>query len=247
MLQTHLEIDFSESKYLLNNMRLQPESTRIIATFERIKIYLCRKYNRLMNNAFYIKSLEKIKEGKLAEAILFLDKAIEEEPANPVYVSERGVCYLNLGQNERALKDMNQSVKLDPEYAYRYASRAFVKDKMGDIEGGIADYEIAVRLDPEDAIAYNNLGLMQEKLGYKKASERNFKRADKLADEDPDSLPNISKNETDKTAKPSVSLPPVGSIKRDSLWSIFTKIFTDSATRKEFITFIKKGGKVTKE
>lgn len=199
-----------------------------------------------MNNAFYIKSLDKIKEGKLAEAILFLDKAIEEEPSNPTYYSERGVCYLNLGQNERALEDMNQSVTLDPNYAYRYASRAFVKDKMGDIEGGIADYEIAVRLDPEDAIAYNNLGLMQEKLGYKKASERNFNKADKLADENPNSLPNIPVKEDEKEEIKSSTLPPVTSQKKESIWSVFGKIFNDSSTRKEFITFIKNGGKVKK-
>ncbi len=200
-----------------------------------------------MDNAFYIKSLEKIKEGKLAEAILFLDKAIEEDPTNPVYLSERGVCFLNLGQNERALEDMNQSVSLDPNYAYRYASRAFVKDKMGDIEGGISDYEIAVRLDPEDAIAYNNLGLLQEKLGYKKASERNFNKADKLADENPDSLPNIPKDEDAKVVKKESTLPPVAPQKKESIWSIFAKIFNDSSTRKEFITFIKNGGKVKNE
>ena len=51
-----------------------------------------------MENKFYIKALDKIKEKKLAEAILFLDRAIEEEPTNPIYFSERGVCYLNLDQ-----------------------------------------------------------------------------------------------------------------------------------------------------
>jgi len=200
-----------------------------------------------MKNAFYLKSIDKIKEGKLAEAILFLDKAIEEEPNNPIYFSERGVCYLNLNQNERALEDMNQSVKLDPNYSYRYASRAFVKDKMGDIEGGISDYEIAVRLDPEDAIAHNNLGLMQEKLGYKKASERSFKKADKLADENPNSLPNISNDETKKTKPSSNSLPPISPKKKQTIWSVFREILSDSSTRKEFITFIKSGGKMNKK
>ena len=98
-----------------------------------------------MTNKFYLKSLDKIKEGKLAEAILFLDKAIEEEPTNAIYYSERGVCFLNLNNTERALEDMNQSAKLEPKNPYRYASRAFVKDRMGDTKGGIADYEIAIK------------------------------------------------------------------------------------------------------
>ncbi len=199
-----------------------------------------------MNNVFYLKALDKIKDKKLAEAILFLDKAIEEEPNNPIYFSERGVCYLNLDQTGRALEDMNQSVKLDPDYSYRYASRAFVKDRMGDIEGGIADYEIAVKLDPEDAIAHNNLGMLQEKLGYKKASERSFKKADTLADENPNSLPNIEK-ETEGNDKVNNSLPPIQSItedKKDSFGSVLKRIFTDSKTRKDFWKFIKNGFKI---
>ena len=198
-----------------------------------------------MKNAFYIKALEKIEQGKLAEAILFLDKAIEEEPTNPVYVSERGVCYLNLNQLGRALEDMNQSVKLEPNYSYRYASRAFVKDRMGDIEGGIADYEIAVKLDPDDAIAHNNLGLLQEKLGYKKASERSFNKADTLADENPTSLPNIKKEaEQTSISEKDVSLPTVEPNKKESVFTILSKVFTDSKTRKEFVNFIKNGFKI---
>ncbi len=207
-----------------------------------------------MENKFYIKALEKIANKKLAEAILFLDKAIEEEPNNPIYFSERGVCYLNLDQTGRALEDMNQSVKLDPDYSYRYASRGFVKDRMGDIEGGIADYEIAVKLDPEDAIAYNNLGMLQEKLGYKKASERNFKKADTLADENPNSLPDMSEEMANKeadTQKKDSTLPPINSslksvkeVKKDSFGSVFTKIITDKNTRKDFWKFIKNGFKI---
>lgn len=204
-----------------------------------------------MKNKFYLKALDKITEKKLAEAILFLDKAIEEEPNNPIYFSERGVCYLNLDQTGRALEDMNQSVKLDPDYAYRYASRAFVKDRMGDIEGGIADYEIAVKLEPEDAIAYNNLGMLQEKLGYKKASERNFKRADTLADENPNSLPDVTEeaaNKENDNLKKDSSLPPVNSrlksvelAKKENFGSVLTKIITDKNTRRDFWKFIKNG------
>ena len=193
-----------------------------------------------MENKFYLKSLEKIEEGKLAEAILFLDKAIEEEPNNPRYYSERGVCFLNLEQTGRALEDMNQSVKLDPDYSYRYASRAFVKDKMGDTEGGIADYEIAVKLDPDDAIAYNNLGLLQEKLGYKKKSERNFNKADDLAENNPDSLPNIKNEE----ASP-VPLPEIKPDVKKNSWRVMKDVFTNSSTRKEFVKFIKNGFKIT--
>ena len=202
-----------------------------------------------MTNKFYIKSLEKIQAGKLAEAILFLDKAIEEEPNNAVFYSERGVCYLNTEQYGRALADMNTSVKLDPDYAYRYASRAFVKDRMGDTKGGIADYEIAIKLDPEDSISYNNLGMLQEKLGYQKSSKKNFAIADELADENPDSLPK-QEVKTDTVVKKNSSLPPISPLSEPeekterTIISIFISVFTDKKTRTEFIQFVKNGFKI---
>lgn len=192
-----------------------------------------------MKNKFYIKSLEKIKEGKLAEAILFLDKAIEEEPKNANYYSERGVCFLNTEQYGKALEDMNTSVKLDPDYAYRYASRGFVKDRMGDTKGGIADYEIAIKLDPQDSIAYNNLGLLQEKLGYQKSSAKNFAIADDLANKNPDSLPSM------ENEKESSNLPPITpETKSKTIGSIIKNVFTDKNTRAEFFRFIKNGFKI---
>lgn len=201
-----------------------------------------------MTNKFYLKSLDKIKEGKLAEAILFLDKAIEEEPKNAIYYSERGVCYLNLQEFGRALADMNTSVDLDPDYSYRYASRGFVKDRMGDTKGGIADYEIAVKLDPEDSIAYNNLGLLQEKLGYQKSSKRNFAIADELADENPDALPKVDP-ELQSKIKTESNLPPVTPMTEQtesSLSSIIKNVFVDKKTRGEFLTFLKNGLKFKK-
>jgi tetratricopeptide (TPR) repeat protein len=200
-----------------------------------------------MSNKFYIKSLEKIKKGKLAEAILFLDKAIEEEPTNAIYYSERGVCFLNTEQYGRALGDMNTSVKLDPDYSYRYASRGFVKDRMGDTKGGIADYEIAVKLDPEDSIAYNNLGLLQEKLGYQKSSKRNFAIADELADENPDSLPNIEDAKENKPINEKNSFPPItpnALETKKTIGSIIKNVLTDKKTRLEFVQFIKNGFKI---
>jgi len=191
-----------------------------------------------MKNKFYIKSLEKIKEGKLAEAILFLDKAIDEEPTSAIYYSERGVCFLNTEQYGKALADMNTSVKLDPDYAYRYASRGFVKDRMGDTKGGIEDYEIAIKLDPEDSITYNNLGLLQEKLGYQKSSKRNFVIADELAD-----------GESFEESKPENknSLPPITPVTNEpkkTVASILKNLITDKNSRTEFFKFIKNGFKI---
>lgn len=129
----------------------------------------------------FLKAEELMKSASYDAALTLFNSAIEKEPKNPTYYSQRGVCFFHLKNLEAALADMNTSVKLDPEYSYRYASRAYIKDASGDVKGAIEDYTRATELDPEDAVSFNNLGLLEEKLGYIEASKKNFKKADELA------------------------------------------------------------------
>jgi tetratricopeptide (TPR) repeat protein len=122
----------------------------------------------------FIKAEELMKAQSYDEALKLLNSVIKSAPTNPVYVSQRGVCFYHLKDLKSALKDMNKSVDLDPAYSYRYASRAYMRDAMGDVKG-------ATELDPDDAVSFNNLGLLEEKLGYMESSKKSFKKADDLA------------------------------------------------------------------
>ena len=129
----------------------------------------------------FIKAEELMKAQSYDEALKLFNSVIKSEPTNPVYVSQRGVCFYHLKDLKSALKDMNKSVDLDPTYSYRYASRAYMRDAMGDVKGAIEDYTRATELDPDDAVSFNNLGLLEEKLGYMESSKKSFKKADDLA------------------------------------------------------------------
>jgi tetratricopeptide (TPR) repeat protein len=126
------------------------------------------------------KAQKALNERNYSEAVNFYTRAIELDKGNPVLYSERGVAYFHLKQKVLALADMDYSVALEPEYGYRYSSRAYIKEAMGDTHGAIEDYQMAVALEPDDGIAYNNLGLLQEKLGFMAQAKQNFSKADSL-------------------------------------------------------------------
>jgi tetratricopeptide (TPR) repeat protein len=121
--------------------------------------------------------------------------------------------------------------------------------------GAIADYEKAIELDPEDAIAYNNLGIVEEKLGRKEKAQQNFNKADALAGYPPKKetadLPEIgtakSKPAAANTSRP-INTVPAKKMNFNHYFSTLTTLFTDSATRKEFTSYLKTlfGSKPTK-
>jgi Flp pilus assembly protein TadD len=196
--------------------------------------------------------------GKFSEALTFFNKALDLEPANPNYLSDRAVTYFHLNKKDLAIIDLNHAQKLDPNNPYRYSSRAFVKDSLGDLAGAIKDYEKCIELDPDDAVAHNNLGLLEEKYGYKQKAERRFKKADELMDGKKENIPPADKfinmTESSKNEKSQIQHNATDKIKNKELEKVNSKektkwghmknaLFTKTG-RKEFFKFIKNGFKL---
>ena len=151
---------------------------------------------------------------------------------------------------------MNLAVKYDPEYAFRYQSRGYLKARMQDYEGAVADYEKAVELNPEDGIAYNNLALAQEQLGYAKQSKRNFEKSDKIMGIKPRKIENADealKKETTDEKETNPTPAKVDEVSTNSEENLSKEkkelakaVFTDKNAFKDFIQFIKNGFKLKK-
>ncbi|NQX91707.1 MAG: tetratricopeptide repeat protein [Flavobacteriales bacterium] len=119
------------------------------------------------------------KEGKHKEAIELFNKLIEQG-ANPDLLHDRGVSYFHIGNKKKCLADFDSALNLQPDYSYRYSSRAFIKAAFKDTTGALEDYRKAVEMDPEDAVAQNNLGLLEEQMGWKDDRQKRFKIDDAL-------------------------------------------------------------------
>ena len=81
-----------------------------------------------------------------------------------------GVSNLNLNKPEKALKDFNRAIDIDPTRADGFVGRANTLNTLGRYEESLKDYDIAIGIDPELANAYVNRGSAYSHLGqYEKA------------------------------------------------------------------------------
>ena len=71
------------------------------------------------------------KDGKLKESILIFTKALVAAPNHLDILSDRGVAYLHLKEEQKCFDDLNLAIELQPEYGFRYACRAFAKRSFG--------------------------------------------------------------------------------------------------------------------
>ncbi len=196
-----------------------------------------------------------LQNADFEKAIKKYSECILNNPNSPELFSERGVAYLNLKQESNCLKDLDKSVELQPDYAYRYASRGHAKDFFGDTEGAIEDYEIAAELDPNDSIIYNNLGLLLEKKGNISLAKENFDRSDKLRKEaeraENIALESLSVSE-DGIVEESASISEITESdkhetqdkKNASQRSELMKFFSEKNQWTEFLKFLKNGFKI---
>ena len=128
----------------------------------------------------YKKALALTKEQKYLEALELYNAALKSDNSNPDILHDRGVCLFHLKRFEPALDDFNRAAELQPDYSYRYSSRAFILSSMKKYDEAAADYQKAIELDPEDAVAHNNLGMLYEQMGYAKQAKEHFAISDEV-------------------------------------------------------------------
>ena len=115
------------------------------------------KYNKLYS---LCSSIEKEKENanvlfkdqKYQEAIDAYTKLVELDPFNSIFnstiIANRALCYKKLNKNIEALEDMNNSLKLNPNYTKGYIRRAEINMALQDYEKARYDYQKVLELDP---------------------------------------------------------------------------------------------------
>lgn len=199
----------------------------------------------MVNKAFE-NGEERYKEGDYEGAVLDFTLALEKDPGNPEIHYQRAMCYFHLKKKTLALLDADKAVEMQPNYSFRYASRAFMRDSFGDVMGAIQDYKEAINLDPEDAISYNNLGILEDKMGRRTISQGYYDKADKLMNVGSNSeMKNMMASGNtinyDRSEKEDITLP-VPHV--HTFWSVVRKALTTREGLSELFSFIKSGFKI---
>jgi tetratricopeptide (TPR) repeat protein len=97
--------------------------------------------------------------GQGAEAVPFLDGAVEAMPDNPEAYYQRGLAYENLDLHEKALDDYVACLKLDSRRTDALNNKAVQLAKLKRFDEAIAAFSELVDLNRDDFLGYRNRGL----------------------------------------------------------------------------------------
>ncbi len=76
-----------------------------------------------------------------------------------------GIAYEKLGMYERSIDELNEALRLDPDYIEVHNNLAVTYDKMENVDQAINELREVLRLNPDHAEAHSNLGNIHAKLG----------------------------------------------------------------------------------
>jgi tetratricopeptide (TPR) repeat protein len=95
------------------------------------------------------------------------------------YVGYRGLggAYMKIGEEERALKNLDKAIKIDPGDSLSYMKRGDIFTMMESFHKAEADYTKALALRPDITSAYYNRGLTRRNLGDYQGAVEDFTRA----------------------------------------------------------------------
>jgi hypothetical protein len=97
-----------------------------------------------------------------------------------IVFNNRGVAYFKNGQFETAIQDLDQAIRLRPNFFNVLTSRGFAYLKMKNYGAAITDFDAALEAHPESALALYGRGLAKRGKGDAAASAADIAAAQRL-------------------------------------------------------------------
>lgn len=110
-------------------------------------------------DALHLSGLASLQLGKVEDAVLLIQKAVDHVPDHPVLRNNLGLAMHKAGTLVAAAGQLQKALELQEDYAGALMNLAAVYSDLGDREGALEHGLKAVELEPERAEAWFNLGL----------------------------------------------------------------------------------------
>ncbi len=118
---------------------------------------------------------EAFKKQDFVTAAKHFSDAIEADPTDHVFYSNRSGCYASMGDYEKALNDGSKCVDLKPDWAKGYSRKGLAEFHLGKLGEAEKTYEAGLKLAPQD-------GPLKEGMAKVKSASK-WKSATVLTDE----------------------------------------------------------------
>ncbi|MEO9805072.1 MAG: tetratricopeptide repeat protein [Reichenbachiella sp.] len=146
--------------------------------FTLTMLLLVGSHNYVMSQKPNIKQAhELLVEGYLEEALDMFNELEKNNENNAEFYFLRGSCLSELGENDRAITDLNISISLDNKNANAYYQCGFAYFTIGDSPAALENFNQAIQISPDYGEAYLNRGTVQYDLGNTEEACQDWKSA----------------------------------------------------------------------
>jgi tetratricopeptide (TPR) repeat protein len=94
----------------------------------------------------------------LKDAIPYFAQRIREDSQDAFALAHRGRAWKEEGELEKALRDLHEAIRLNPNNSAWHSNRGMVYHALQEYDRAIRDYDEALRLDPGNVLSYHNRG-----------------------------------------------------------------------------------------
>ncbi|HMK33743.1 MAG TPA: tetratricopeptide repeat protein [Desulfomonilaceae bacterium] len=134
-------------------------------------------------SAYLGRSKANLMMGNMDKALEDANTAIQKKPTAQGY-GQRAVIEKVQKKTEEAMKDFNEAVKLDPNFAWAYAQRADMHSRLKDQEKALKDINKALSVKPDFVDALRLRAWVHNRMGKCREASEDFARVEKLSPND---------------------------------------------------------------
>ena len=136
-------------------------------------------------NANHLMGIMRFHQGRGAEALAFIDAALEEFPDAAEALSHHGLVLHAQGRNAEALASLQKALAAKPDHAQALNNQGMVLLALGRHAEALASLNAALAIIPDYAEALNNRGMVLRDTGHPATALESFNRAAELAPGNP--------------------------------------------------------------
>jgi tetratricopeptide (TPR) repeat protein len=127
-------------------------------------------------------------ERKYEEALPYFEKAVIIDPENSDGYNERGMCYLQVGEKEKAAEDFKTVIKFDEkgENITVRLNLASIYFKNKDYDSATPLYSEVLKFQPDNVLAISKLALIYQEKGDSEKAIQLYEKVIDTKKDDPD-------------------------------------------------------------
>jgi len=117
---------------------------------------------------------------RINQQLEFLQKRVEAEPKNLNYRVGLGYTYFLQGDNEKAVRELNQVLEIDRNYYDAHYNLGLVYSDEGRLDDALETFQKAIEISPKDYKGHMQMGIVYRKLQMYDEAMESLARANKL-------------------------------------------------------------------